>query len=94
MAVLQKLSFNPSSLTSSSQELFSLLLSNMAANPEACLRSLRSLLALQADAIVPVLVGEMCRVLGDPQVLGATPEDMEVMGTPDGQLWHPGMSKE
>lgn len=94
MAVLKKLSLPPSSLSSSSPQLLSILLSNMAAKPETCLRSLRSLLALQADAIVPALIEEVCRVLGDPGVVGASPEDMEVMRTPEGQLWHPAMRKE
>ncbi len=94
LAMLRKLSFPPSSLTSSSQKLFSLLLSNMASKPEACLLSLRSLLAIQDDAIVPVLVEEACRLLGDAQVVGVTCEDMEVMGTPEGQLWHAALRKE
>ena len=94
MAMLKKLALPPSSLAGSSHQLVSLLLSNMADKSEVCLRSLRSLLDLQADAVVPVLVGEACQLLGDPQVVRVTQDDMEILATPDGQLWHLAMKKE
>lgn len=95
MAILKQLQLDPSSfLSSCSHQLLSLLLSNMASDPQACLLALRSLLALQEDVMMAALAAEVCRLLGEEQVVGATSDDMEIMRTPEGELWHVAMRKQ
>ena len=93
-ALLKHLDLQSSFLASSSEQLVSVLVSNMASKPRACVSALRSLLALQPGGVVPVLVGEVCQLLEEQKVLVVSEEDMEVMHTPEGQLWHAGMRKE
>lgn len=94
-SVLRCFNLQPSSfISSSSHQLVSTLLSNMASNSRACVLALRSLLSVQASAVVPVLVLEVCKLLGGQQVLEATDNEMGILHTPEGELWHEGMRKE
>lgn len=93
--LLKKLQLQPSSLfASSSAELVTLLTSNMATKPNACLHALRSLLTQQGVAVSALLVAELCKQLSDQRVLGATDQDMEILRTPEGEIWHTGMKEE
>ena len=93
--LLKKLELQPSSLVaSSSAELVTLLTSNMATKPAACLHALRSLLTQQGDAVSALVVEELCKQLSDHRVLEATDQDMEILHTPEGEIWHAGMKKE
>lgn len=40
------------------------------------------------------VVEEVCRVLGAPEVIAVTTEDVEIFSTPSTQLWHPQLWKE
>ena len=95
MEILKRLKLDPSSfLSSSSRELTSILISNMADKTQACLLALHTLLVFGERAVTPVLMDEVCNVLGNQEVVTASTDGMEIMNTPQGQLWHKGMKTE
>ena len=53
-----------------------------------------TLLRYGADDLLPNMVKRVCSLLSSPEVGGATSEQLEIMCTPEGQLWHRGMTKE
>lgn len=81
-------------LSSSSRELASILSSNMAARREACVRALQTLVVCGCESVVSVLVEGVCEVLREKEVVKASQQDMEVMCTPQGEIWHDGFRKE
>jgi hypothetical protein len=52
------------------------------------------LLHYGADGLLPNMVKRVCSLLSSPEVVGVTSEQLEIMYTPEGQLWHRGMTKE
>ncbi len=62
--------------------------------PQASRSALFTLLRLGAGSVLPWVVEEACQVLGRAEVLETTEEQMEIMCTPSGQLWHKGMLQE
>ena len=94
MSILKRLDISHSSLSSSCPQLLTTLLTNMPSTPHTCTLAFKTLLTVQSGGVVPLLVQEVCQLLGDPQVLGVTEEDMEVLRTHEGELWHAGMRKE
>ena len=92
--MLKRLDLQMPVLASSCQQLLSTVLTNMDSKSQACTLAFRSLLTVQAEGVVPLLVLEVCQVLGDQQVLGVTEQEMEVLRTSEGELWHAGMRKE
>ena len=61
---------------------------------DASRSALLTLLKYGAGLIVPKIVDNLCELLGNTEVLGVTEEMMEIMYTPQGQLWHQGLLKE
>jgi len=95
LGLLQKGELDPSSLIHDSQnELASLLQSNMSTRHEACVRGLKTLVLCGGMGVISALVGGVCEVLGAGDVVGASKEDMEILCTSEGQLWHGGLKKE
>ncbi len=95
MSILRKLGLDPAPFLSSfSNNLTSLIISNMVSRPQASLFALRTLLTFGPEAVTSVLVEEVCQVLGNPRVVGVSDEEMEILRTPRGELWHSGMKKE
>ena len=95
LGLLQKGELDPSSLIRNSQnELASLLQSNMSTRHGACVRGLKTLVLCGGIGVVSVLVGGVCEVLGASGVVRASEEDMEILCTSEGQLWHGGLKKE
>lgn len=95
LSLLQKAELDPNSLISDSHdELASLLESNMSSNREACMSGLKSLVLCGGSGVVGTVVGKVCSVLSSREVVRASQEDMDILCTPEGQLWHGGMKKE
>ena len=53
-----------------------------------------TLLTLGAESLIPRVVEKACTLLGSPGVLEVTEDQMMIMLTPPGQLWHKGMLQE
>ncbi len=87
--VISKLNLVPGDLISqSSSHLLRTLLEGMTKQREACGNALGTLLTLGAKLIVPKIVDDLCELLGNTEVQGVTEEMVEIMYTPQGQLWH------
>ena len=95
LGLLKMSRIDPSSLlSSSSHELASTLTSNMATRHGACVCALKTLVVCGCESVVCVLVEGVCDLLEEKAVVRATQEDMEVMCTAQGELWHAGFRKE
>ena len=66
----------------------------MASQQETCRNALASLAGLGMESFLPEVVGQACALLGQWGVLDVTEDQLEVMHTPPGQLWHRGMMHE
>jgi len=94
-SILQKLSFPPHSLISQcANELLTTILGRVQSQPQACRNALSSLVSFGAGLFLPKVVEQVCALLGQQEVLEVTGEQLEVMRTPPGQLWHKGMVHE
>lgn len=94
-SILQKLSFPPHSLISQcANELLTTILGRVQSQPQSCHKALSSLVSFGAGLFLPEVVEQVCALLGQQEVLEVTGEQLEVMRTPPGQLWHKGMMHE
>ena len=75
-------------------QILAIILGGVATQPAQVHRSLQTLLCVGEECVVGSVVGEVCRVLGAPEVLAVTGEDMAVMMTSPKQLWHAQLWKE
>ena len=93
--ILQKLDLSPSAFISQrADDLLSLIESNLSTRRDTCLAAMTTLLHYGADDLLPNMVKRVCTLLSSPDVTGVTSEQLEIMYTPEGQLWHIGMTKE
>ena len=94
-AVLKRFQFQPASfIADSAEDLVPIITSNMASRPQACTRALRFLLSQQGGVVAPLLVAGLSKQLQAPRALRATEQDLQIMATTDGQLWHTALRKE
>ena len=95
MNLLKKLDLSPSTFISQrADDLLSLIENNLSIRRESCLAAMETLLCYGADNVLPNMVKRVCSLLSSPEVVGVTSEQLEIMYTPEGQLWHRGMTKE
>ena len=75
-------------------QILSLVMDGMATRPDQSRASLKTLLRVSEESVVRGVVDEVTRVLGAPEVVSVTTDDMEIMLTPPTQLWHHQLWKE
>lgn len=93
--VISKLNLDPNELISGhSSQLLRTVLEGMTEQREACCNALGTLLKLGPELIAPKIVDGLCELLDNPDVRGGTEDMLEIMYTPQGQLWHQGLLKE
>ena len=93
--ILKKLDLSPSTFISqTADDLLSLIENNISTRRESCLAATATLLRYGADDLLPNMVKRVCSLLSSAEVVGVTSEQLEIMYTPEGQLWHRGMTKE
>ena len=93
--ILKKLDLSPSTFISQrAADFLSLIESHLSTRHETCLAAMATLLCYGADDLLPNMVKRVCSLLSSPEVVGVTSEQLEIMYTPEGQLWHRGMTKE
>lgn len=95
MLLLQKLELDPRTLISElADEILKTLRDKMSNRKETCHRALATLLTFGPDLMVPRVVDDMCLLLGNREVMEVTEEQIEILHTPPGELWHQGMTRE
>ena len=95
LSLLRKAELDPGALMFDCHgDLASVLTANMAAHHESCVHGLRTVVICGGGGVVGELVEGVCSVLGASEVVRASEDDMEVLCTPEGQLWHAGLRKE
>ena len=93
--VISRLKLDPSDLLSQhTSDLLHAIHEGMTEQKDASRSALLTLLKYEAAIIVPKIVDNLCELLGNTDLLGVTEEMMEIMYTPQGQLWHQGLLKE
>ena len=87
--LLRKMELKPHPfVTEMTNQILSIVLEGMATRPDQSRCSLQTLLCVGEECLVESVVGEVCRVMGAPEVVSVTTEDMEIFMTPPTRLWH------
>ena len=95
LSILKRLQLSPSMFISQRVDsILSIIERDIATRREACLSATATLLHHGAEDILRNMVEMICSMLCSQDVLGVTSEQLEIMYTPEGLLWHQGMSKE
>ena len=93
--LLKRLNLDPRALISNQADVILKSLTDMmSTKKETCYRSLATLLTFGPDFLVPKIVDDVCVLLGNRELMEVTEEQMEILTTPPGELWHSGMRKE
>ena len=93
--LLRKLELEPHPLVAkTTNELLSVVLEGMAVHPDQSRGALRTLMGVAEECVVESVIGEVCRVMGAPEVISVTTDEMEIMLTPPIQLWNPQLRHE
>ena len=90
LSFLRKLELKPHPLVAeTTNQMLTVILEGMGTQPDQSRGSLQTLLHVGEECVVESVVEEVCRVMGAPEVVSVTTEDMEILLTPPTHLWHP-----
>ena len=92
---LRTLELKPHPLVAeSTDQIRDVILEGVATRPDQSRSSLQTLMCVSEECVVESVVDEVCRVMGAPEVISVTTEDMEILLTPPTRLWHPQLWQE
>ena len=86
---LKKLNFDPKSFIAKEMEsLLTVVLKGVSTDSDAAKRSFETLCGLGRNELATLLVGCTRKILTNKSVVECSQDDLEILLTPEDQLWH------